>query len=109
MSPARSYHAYGGLRKTAGITWRDRRHQEGTPLRCSRCGSEEGFIIKPLGSKAPGVRNDRVPLSSLLQKTDVTCTYCNNRWEFVPYEPPKPGPPPEPRKRGRSGKFAPSP
>lgn len=52
-------------------------------LRCSKCGSDSGFLIETQDRKILEVRNtlsmDRIKKSVL-----VTCMYCNNRWDHVP-------------------------
>ena len=52
-------------------------------LRCSKCGSDSGFLIETQDRKTMEVRNpihtDRIKKTVL-----CTCTYCNNRFDFVP-------------------------
>ncbi len=52
-------------------------------LRCSKCGSDSGFIIQTQSGgtlEVPGkLSTDRIRKSVL-----VTCTYCNKSWDYVP-------------------------
>ncbi|HEX2065613.1 MAG TPA: hypothetical protein VHI93_02265 [Candidatus Thermoplasmatota archaeon] len=52
-------------------------------LRCSKCGSDSGFLIETRERKTLEVtgqlQTDRIKKSVL-----VTCTYFNNRWDHVP-------------------------
>jgi len=52
-------------------------------LRCSKCGSDAGFLVETQDRKVLEVRGhlstDRIKRAVL-----VTCTYCNNRWDHAP-------------------------
>ena len=52
-------------------------------LRCSKCGSDAGFLIETQGRKVLEVKG-RLPLDRIKKAVLVTCTYCNNRWDHVP-------------------------
>ncbi len=52
-------------------------------LRCSKCGSDAGFLIETQAGKTMEVRGslstDRIKAS-----VRVTCMYCNLTWDHVP-------------------------
>lgn len=52
-------------------------------LRCSKCGSDQGFLIETQGGKAIEVKG-RLSTDRIVKSVLVTCTYCNNRWDHVP-------------------------
>lgn len=52
-------------------------------LRCSKCGSDAGFLIETKDKRVLDVKG-RLPLDRVRNSVLVTCTYCNNRWDQVP-------------------------
>lgn len=52
-------------------------------LRCSKCGSDSGFLIETQERKTLEVKA-KLPLDRIKKAVLVTCTYCNNRWDHVP-------------------------
>jgi len=52
-------------------------------LRCSKCGSDSGFLVETQDRKVLDVKA-RVALDRIKRSVLVTCTYCNNRWDHVP-------------------------
>lgn len=52
-------------------------------LRCSKCGSDAGFLIETQDRKTLPVKG-KLPLERIMKAVLVTCTYCNNRWDHVP-------------------------
>ena len=52
-------------------------------LRCSKCGSDAGFLIETQDRKTLEVKA-KLPLDRIKKAVLVTCTYCNNRWDHVP-------------------------
>jgi DNA-directed RNA polymerase subunit RPC12/RpoP len=52
-------------------------------LRCSKCGSDAGFLIETSERKTLEVKS-KLPLDRIKKAVLVTCTYCNNRWDHVP-------------------------
>lgn len=52
-------------------------------LRCSKCGSDAGFLIETSDKKTLVVKG-KLPLERILKTVLVTCTYCNTRWDHVP-------------------------
>jgi len=52
-------------------------------LRCSKCGSDAGFLIETGDRKTLEVKG-KLPMERILKSVLVTCTYCNNRWDHVP-------------------------
>lgn len=52
-------------------------------LRCSKCGSDAGFLIETQDRKTLPVKG-KLPLDRIMKAVLVTCTYCNNRWDHVP-------------------------
>lgn len=52
-------------------------------LRCSKCGSDAGFLIETQDRKTLPVKG-KLPLDRIKKAVLVTCTYCNNRWDHVP-------------------------
>ena len=52
-------------------------------LRCSKCGSDAGFLIETADRKTLEVKA-KLPMERILKTVLVTCTYCNNRWDHVP-------------------------
>jgi predicted molibdopterin-dependent oxidoreductase YjgC len=51
-------------------------------LRCSKCGSDAGFLIETQDRRILEVK--RLALDRVVKSVLVTCTYCNNRWDHVP-------------------------
>jgi len=54
-----------------------------TNLRCSKCGSDSGFLITTKDRKVLTVRGT-LSVDKILKTVMVTCTYCNNYWDHVP-------------------------
>ena len=52
-------------------------------LRCSKCGSDAGFLIETSDKKVLQVKG-RLPTDRILKTVLCTCTYCNNTWDHVP-------------------------
>jgi DNA-directed RNA polymerase subunit RPC12/RpoP len=52
-------------------------------LRCSKCGSDAGFLIETADRKTLEV-SGRLQMDRIKKTVLVTCTYCNNRWDHVP-------------------------
>ncbi|HUR61946.1 MAG TPA: hypothetical protein VM286_06235 [Candidatus Thermoplasmatota archaeon] len=52
-------------------------------LRCSKCGSDSGFLIETRDRKTLEV-NGSLQMDRIKKSVLVTCTYCNNRWDHVP-------------------------
>lgn len=52
-------------------------------LRCSKCGSDAGFLIELQDRKVLDVKA-QLALDRIKKSVLVTCTYCNNRWDHVP-------------------------
>jgi DNA-directed RNA polymerase subunit RPC12/RpoP len=52
-------------------------------LRCSKCGSDAGFLIELQDRKILDVKA-QLALDRIKKSVLVTCTYCNNRWDHVP-------------------------
>jgi len=52
-------------------------------LRCSKCGSDSGFLIELQDRKVLEVKN-QLALDRIKRSVLVTCMYCNNRWDHVP-------------------------
>lgn len=52
-------------------------------LRCSKCGSDAGFLIETQDRKVLDVKG-RLPVDRIKKAVLVTCTYCNNRWDHAP-------------------------
>lgn len=52
-------------------------------LRCSKCGSDAGFLIETQDRRTLEVKA-KLPLDRIKKAVLVTCTYCNNRWDHVP-------------------------
>ena len=52
-------------------------------LRCSKCGSDSGFLVETSDRKTLQVPG-RLPTDRIKKTVLVTCTYCNNRWDHVP-------------------------
>lgn len=52
-------------------------------LRCSKCGSDAGFLIETADRKTLEVKG-KLPVERILKSVLVTCVYCNNRWDHVP-------------------------
>lgn len=52
-------------------------------LRCSKCGSDAGFLVETADRKVLEVRG-KLPTERIKRTVLVTCTYCNNRWDHVP-------------------------
>ena len=52
-------------------------------LRCSKCGSDAGFLIETQDRKTLPVKG-KLPLDRIKKAVLVTCTYCNNRWDHAP-------------------------
>ena len=52
-------------------------------LRCSKCGSDSGFLIETQDRKVLDVKG-RLPVDRIKKAVLVTCTYCNNRWDHAP-------------------------
>lgn len=51
-------------------------------LRCSKCGSQAGFMIETK-SKTLEIRG-QLGVDRIQATVRVTCTYCNNLWDHVP-------------------------
>ncbi len=52
-------------------------------LRCSKCGSDSGFMLQTHGGKTLEVSRP-LPLDRIRASVLVTCTYCNYKWDQVP-------------------------
>jgi DNA-directed RNA polymerase subunit M/transcription elongation factor TFIIS len=52
-------------------------------LRCSKCGSDSGFLIETQDRRTITV-SGRLPTDRIKKTVLVTCTYCNNRWDHAP-------------------------
>jgi len=52
-------------------------------LRCSKCGSDSGFLIEMQDGKTLEVRG-RLDTERIRRTVLVTCTYCNHRWDHAP-------------------------
>jgi hypothetical protein len=52
-------------------------------LRCSRCGSSEGFLIETQDGKTVDIRGS-LSTDRILKTVHVTCVYCNTHWDHVP-------------------------
>jgi hypothetical protein len=52
-------------------------------LRCSKCGSDAGFLIETQDRKVLEVKA-KLPMERIVRSVLVTCMYCNNRWDHVP-------------------------
>ena len=52
-------------------------------LRCSKCGSDSGFLIETQDRRTIQVPG-RLPTDRIKKAVLVTCTYCNNRWDHAP-------------------------
>ena len=52
-------------------------------LRCSRCGSSEGFLIETQGGKTLDIKGS-LSVDRILKTVHVNCTYCNTHWDNVP-------------------------
>jgi hypothetical protein len=51
-------------------------------LRCSKCGSDSGFLIETSHGKTLEVRGT-LGVERIHATVRVTCTYCNNLWDHV--------------------------
>lgn len=52
-------------------------------LRCSRCGSAEGFLIETGSGKTLDIKGS-LSTDRILKTVHVTCVYCNTHWDHVP-------------------------
>lgn len=52
-------------------------------LRCSKCGSDAGFLIETQDRKVLEVKG-KLPVDRIKKAVLVTCVYCNNRWDHAP-------------------------
>ncbi|MEK6985543.1 MAG: hypothetical protein AABX89_04075 [Candidatus Thermoplasmatota archaeon] len=52
-------------------------------LRCSKCGSDAGFLIQTSDKKVLEV-SGKLAVDRIKKSVLVTCTYCNNNWDHVP-------------------------
>lgn len=52
-------------------------------LRCSKCGSDAGFLIQTSDKKVLEV-SGKLAVDRIKKTVLVTCTYCNNNWDHVP-------------------------
>jgi hypothetical protein len=52
-------------------------------LRCSKCGSDAGFLIQTSDKKVLEVPG-KLSVDRIKKTVLVTCTYCNNNWDHVP-------------------------
>ena len=52
-------------------------------LRCTKCGSDAGFLIESQDKKVLPIKG-KLSLDSIKKTVLVTCTYCNNRWGQAP-------------------------
>lgn len=52
-------------------------------LRCSKCGSDSGFLIETRERKTLDIPG-RLQIDRIKKSVLVTCMYCNNRWDHVP-------------------------
>ena len=52
-------------------------------LRCAKCGSDAGFLIKTQDGKTLDVKG-RLGTDRIKRTVQVTCTYCNNAWDHIP-------------------------
>lgn len=51
-------------------------------LKCSKCWSDRGFLITTGDGKDLEV-GGQLPMERILETVQVTCLYCNNRWEHA--------------------------
>lgn len=56
-----------------------------TLLRCSKCGSDAGFMIETQAGKTLEVKG-RLPQDRIKKTVGITCYYCNNRWDHAPVD-----------------------
>ncbi len=54
-----------------------------TLLRCSKCGSDAGFLIETKDGRLLESRRP-LPTDRIKSTVRVTCTYCNSKWDHVP-------------------------
>jgi hypothetical protein len=52
-------------------------------IRCSKCGSDAGFLVETADRKVLDVKG-KLAMDRIMKSVLLTCTYCNNRWDFVP-------------------------
>lgn len=52
-------------------------------LRCSKCGSDAGFLIETSEGKKLEVRGN-LDQDRIKATVRVTCTYCNSTWDHAP-------------------------
>lgn len=52
-------------------------------LRCSKCGSDSGFLIETSTGSTLTVKG-KLPSDRIRNTVHVTCTYCNAVWDHVP-------------------------
>ena len=54
-------------------------------LRCSKCGSDAGFLIETSSGQTLEVKGT-LGTEKIQATVRVTCTYCNNLWNHVPMQ-----------------------
>ena len=52
-------------------------------LRCSKCGSDAGFLIETQNGRTIEVSGS-LSTERIKATVRVTCTYCNTTWDHVP-------------------------
>lgn len=52
-------------------------------LRCSKCGSDAGFLIETQNGRTLEVSGS-LSTGRIKASVRVTCTYCNTTWDHVP-------------------------
>lgn len=52
-------------------------------LRCSKCGSDAGFLIETQDGRTIEVKKS-LSTDRILKTVHVTCTYCNSHWDHAP-------------------------
>ena len=52
-------------------------------LRCSKCGSDSGFLIETQDGRALEIRGN-LTTDRIKATVRVTCTYCNSTWDHAP-------------------------
>ncbi len=52
-------------------------------LRCSKCGSDAGFLIETSEGKKLDIKGN-LDQDRIKATVRVTCTYCNSTWDHAP-------------------------
>ncbi len=52
-------------------------------LRCSKCGSDAGFLIETREGKKMDIKGN-LDQDRIKATVRVTCTYCNSTWDHAP-------------------------